>query len=144
MQRISERKVCVDCGEIYFGRNSDLCKECREKKYYKNIPEPEDVGECECWFDGAEYKIHECDNRRKIARERREKGLKYMMPYCADCTPEMATKLEPFVPVTICAWCQKEFAPKQNQQRYCSRTCSIARQNHTYRMKVKRSEKADS
>lgn len=134
------RRPCELCGEIFDINYQRLCDECTEQQRVLDVPEPEYKGDCVCWYDGFDYQIHQCDNRRKIARERRAQKKSYLMPQCAVCTPGKAIVEKPEQDEKRCGWCQKGFEGRANQV-YCSNTCQGKRRRHSDKLRRLAKEK---
>ena len=120
-------RVCSRCGEMFEVKggfkNQHLCPECREEQYWQKRPSPEKKGLCVCWFDGLDCEISECDQRRKIARERLAEGKPYIMPQCAACTEDIPKKPEL---TFFCGFCYSKFDPTTPSQRHCCQKCKDA------------------
>lgn len=114
--------VCRDCGKNFFSKNGKdrYCSDCRTKRGRLVTPSPVYKGMCTCWYDGLDYMIHECDCRRKLARERKRQGKPYIMPQCAFCTPDKPVN---FKELQTCFFCGRGFESKNPGDKYCSKSC---------------------
>lgn len=128
-------RFCDICGEMFYATSARYCPDCTSSMKIQDVPEPENKGNCVCWFDGLDYAIHECDIRRKLARERAADNKPYQMPQCGKCTEDMP-KIE--APTSDeekrCGWCHKKFEGRTNQV-YCSNTCQGKRRRHSLKLR---------
>jgi hypothetical protein len=127
-------RLCLYCGEfaVVPGEWDEICPECKKIHGIMDRPEPPDVGECECWFDGSDCKIHHCQQRRALANKQLAEGKTPEMPQCALCEKKpkympKQMKILGKTRVSICEDCGKEFICTHPGAKYC-RKCKDSRQ----------------
>ena len=79
--------TCDYCGEFVFNNTyKGLCRKCSSvHTRFNEVPKPEDKGSLVCPYDGGDYKIHECEWRKALAKRRKAEGKPYQMPQCGGC-----------------------------------------------------------
>ncbi|NCB40965.1 MAG: hypothetical protein EOM80_19590, partial [Erysipelotrichia bacterium] len=109
-------RLCLWCDEfkVVAGEWDDICPDCKLNHGVVDRPELPDVGDCECWFDGSDNKIHHCQQRRALAQKQAIEGKEPEMPQCAICetkpeyVPRNPVRFGDIV-VSVCESCGKEY-----------------------------------
>jgi len=143
-------KQCLKCHEDMDAKiKSDICKVCTEEMRMAGVPDPVDLGDQTCWFDGDEHKIHHCMNRITTAKGHAAHGRAVTLPHCLKCgsSPE-TTPLPPKreydeEETVLCDICHNPFTRRAKSQQ--SKTCKVCvndKQRDSNRLSMKRAKAA--
>ncbi|NCB47621.1 hypothetical protein EOM81_11465 [bacterium] len=119
-------RLCLWCDEfkVIAGEWDDICPDCKLEYGVVDRPELPDVGDCECWFDGSDNKIHHCQQRRELAKKQTSEGKIPVMPQCAICEtkPEYMPKKCAIIKLgvtKICENCGAEYSCLTKMSKFC-------------------------